>query len=895
MLIVLCAAITARSPAQAPIPDAEIAALWQQLSQPTDANDSQVGRRRALKNIVRQAAKLIRETPEAPNRFEVLGLILQSQKRLLAMENSERNRTALFTTCEKLAQAPDDYAKSRLEADLLLSEKQLSERNATLAERAEALAAMLERYRDTAAEAKSLLMAALIVQKLDARDLERAIHFALDERFSDDHEVIEFRREHLRISRLDVSFTGAFERLDGTELRFPSDALGHMCLMVFWSTHKHGYDAYLEKAEAQLEQFPGLIRVFSFNVDGLPDGGESILREHGLEWTVMRLPGGREHQAYRTYAQGDPVSVLVNEYGFAVIRPEIVHGRMAAVEEHRVSEDRYTAQLQSLFIGDFLVPKGVLGVPPMRDCFVAPPFRYRLTRKEALANYTKAAALCADAVKRLEADDAHPGGEKLRNARIVALLGMWSLACEPKYLTEALQEADTVLEEELPAEDAVVPRFCRARAALRNNPEAPESIVSGFLAECGGDDAPASALAAACVLALEAKSRELHEELRNRFLSQHSDNPDLFAFTAFLRDRHHRYRLLNANHTRRERGTRSYIVNHGREPMTDPLPRIELARLDGGRLILPDTTSDKITYLLFVEPPADPGADFPTNLDRRGKPTRNDLLRAVMDDAAMLTASHVNQGIQFIAAFLTDDADHVRFLVEKNGWDCQAALVPGGLRNPMVRQLGIYSADRLPNVFVIRRNGTIAWQTSGYKYKAEFGFPFALLLAMKVHVEVCEVEEGYRALEAGAYERAASVFAGPFPLARPDRFGWLSPRHHGRALALMGQGGWQAALDGIDMAIDAHKLRHFRGFGRRSKSLQDWRKDAARVTMKQPCDVIAGLWRTKVEILEQLGRKGDADELRERLKAPVLEEYPHVYKLFHERLAGLRESIVKKQ
>ena len=52
-----------------------------------------------------------------------------------------------------LMEAPDDYAEIRLEADLLLSEKDLSARGATLGERAEALAELLERYRGTAVEA----------------------------------------------------------------------------------------------------------------------------------------------------------------------------------------------------------------------------------------------------------------------------------------------------------------------------------------------------------------------------------------------------------------------------------------------------------------------------------------------------------------------------------------------------------------------------------------------------------------------------------------------------------------------------------------------------------------------------------------------------------------------
>lgn len=869
------------------IPDSEIAALRRELSQPNDTSASPVARRRVLKGIVRQGERLIRGHSEAPNRFALLAVILESQKRLLAMDNVARNREALFETCEALMQAPDAYAEARLEADLLLSERRLSERNATLAERAEALTALIARYRGTAAEARSLLLGALIVQKLDASELEHAIHRVLDERYPDDHEVIEFRRRHLKVGRLDVLFRGAFNRLDGTEIRFPSDTSGHMCLLVFWSQKATGYADYLTRIEAERAVCGGPVDVFSFNLDDLRDGGAALLRQHDLDWTVLRLPGGRAHAVYRTYAQGDPVSVLVNGYGFAVLRPEIVHGRQAALEDQRISEARYLAALQALFVGDFLALGPASALPSVRPHLVAPPFRYRLSRDEALGHYAEAAAAGAEtsssAATKAERDRA-------RNCRIVALMGMWNLACEPKHLTTAVAEAKAALEQAMPPEVAVIPRFCLARAALRQDREPPETVVDGFLEACGGPDAPAAALAAACVLAIDARSRALHETLRTLFLERHGGDPEFHALTAFLRDRYHRFYLLRPNHSRRERPTRSYIVDHEAEPVQDRLPEITLTGLDGNQLTLPNTASDRLTYLLFVEPPADPGEDFPERLDRNGKPTRNDYVRGIMDDAQRLTESHVNQGIDFVAAFLTDDADQVRMLMAKNGWTCRATMVSGGLANPMVRRLGIASADRVPNVFILRRDGTVAWRASGHVYKSEFGFPFAFLLAMKVHVERCDAEHGFRLLQAGDYAGAATVFSGPFRPARPERFGWRSPRYHGLAVACMGLQQWEPALEAIEKAIDDHKLKHFHGFGRRSKNVMDWRKDAAKVTLKQPCDVIAGLWKTKLAILEQLGRTDAAAALRQQLRQSVEVEESHIYKRFHERLAALRQA-----
>ena len=93
---------------------------------------------------------------------------------------------------------------------------------------------------------------------------------------------------------------------------------------------------------------------------------------------------------------------------------------------------------------------------------------------------------------------------------------------------------------------------------------------------------------------------------------------------------------------------------------------------------------------------------------------------------------------------------------------------------------------------------------------------------------------------------------------------------------------WDAALVSIDKAIDAHKLRHFRG--RRSKVIENWRKDAATVVMEQPCNVVSELWATKATILDELGRKEEADALRSRFEGVEATEHDDIYQRFHERL-----------
>ena len=898
-------------PAQEPaapspgIPETKITALKKELAE-ADGATSSLRKLRAYKNVARDGEDFLEDSPAAPNRFRVLEIVFQARKRLIGLDNSDRNREELFETCAQLAQAPDEQAELRLEADLLLSEKSLSLKGADVEERSRALEELIKRYRGTTAEVKSLIIASQIAPKLGALDLEKTLFNTMKERFPADHDVIQMRRKHVGSSSLEVMFGGSFTRVDGVPLNFPHDLMGHLSIMVFWSQDTPGFELDLKQVKELEIQYPGRFDIFSFNLDELPDSGVATLRKLELDWTVMRLPGGRNHPAFRSYATKDPDGIFVNAYGRALLAPKGAQGEKFELNAERISDERYLAQLQSLFIGDFLVtaepdeptsPK----LAAIQECFIAAPFRYRLKPEQALANYTKASKLCTDAIKT----EPKVGIPALRNRRIIALMGMWNLAGEPAHLAEAVKEAKAALAMTLPPGADVVSRFCLAKDTLRTNEAVKmEAVVSAFLADCGGTEAPVSAVAAAAILALDANARDLHERTRATLLSvPQSDNPMLWPVAAYLRDLVHTYDVLRANfiyrHSKRERQLRmrTHIANLGGEARRDQLPEIELKTLDGGTLSLPRDSAGKLTLLVFVEPSAGPNAEFPLNDDEEGKVKKGGTAATawervgLLSHACVLAERHVNKDLNTIVAVLSDDAARIAALMKAREFTCQATMVPGGLANPMVRRLGILSADLTPNFFLIRRDGSIAWQATGVPH-VDAG-EFASMLASKVQIEVCELEHAYQVLEKGDFKKAARVFGGPYLPWLPDRFGWRSSRYHGQSIAHMGAMDWKAALESIDKSIDARKLNYFQG--RRSKDPTLWRKEAATVTVQRPDDILLELWAIKVLILDKLGRKEEAAQMRRRSEEPASAEPSSVYEEFHDKLKKLRVEQAEKQ
>jgi hypothetical protein len=240
--------------------------------------------------------------------------------------------------------------------------------------------------------------------------------------------------------------------------------------------------------------------------------------------------------------------------------------------------------------------------------------------------------------------------------------------------------------------------------------------------------------------------------------------------------------------------------------------------------------------VIFVEPSGD--ADVQSRAVGRAKGFAGDFR---------------GQGADVVVALLTDDINTAKAVMQGDN-DFQVAMVPGGLKNPLVQKLGILSADQIPNMLLLRPDGTLAWTISGldYQYASRGGGPdLPIKYAILNNVDKLKTDAGFDALERGEYKEALKRLAAFTPHDGKGDW-WVSDRRHGEALAYMGLKDWTAALEAIDGAIQARRWVFKSGIC--------------------ACHGIVEMLLTKAMILDRLGRGDEADAVREEASQ---ESLPH--------------------
>jgi hypothetical protein len=712
---------------------------------------SDARRRLAVKRVIRDAEKLTETHAESPSRFLVLEFSFRAYQQLIALDDDSENRKALLETARELAKAPDELAELRLEADLLLSQAGLAKEGANAEARAEALRPFVARYIDTPVGAKVLRLAMVMALELGDSRLVTDLQEMIEERFATDLDMISFQRDKLGGQVLGAPFTGTFKNSQGKAIRYPMDALGRSTLFIFWSNQEGGAEIVKGIAAAYLEQkeeLAGRLEIVSFNLDELPDAGESFVRGLGVEWQVLQLPGGRKNPIYEPYVRSDPKLLTLSPTGYTALimsgttrqkaneDGEPDYGRMfGSMLARQWTNTRYVTQLASLFAGDFLVidPKGGIDptLPPelkaqpgnpkalartatsvpedtlraIQDSFIAPPLRYRATYAEIRASYAKAAELSRKAIA------AHPSAPDLwivRNRLIVALLGLWKSDSDLTQLDQAVAEAKTALAAGFPPGCEVVARFCVSREALRQPEAEARTIIDAMVADFGGDSASGPALAAAALLSLEVADRKRFEDYRGIITKDHTENPMMWTFSSFLLDRYHRYWMFQVPFTagwsfgRRE----NYFMSIGDAEESQRKLQTELLTAEGKPLRIPEDLGSAYTVIQFTQPAPwskmrDDG--LPASPERAIKP--------VLDFAATRPDGDVKV---MLATFSGDPAlAQAELLESRSKLDCPVVSVPGGLANPIIHRLGILSEDTQTNSVLLDKHGRVLTAISG--------------------------------------------------------------------------------------------------------------------------------------------------------------------------------------
>ena len=920
------------------VPEGAIVQLQNELAEYLSKKGLSVTKkRRCLKVLIRKSQALIDDHPEAVNRYQLLKIMLDAQRQLLGLKRTSRLQAEFMNTCKKLSEAPVEYIEMRLVADIVLMNMEQNKLDATADQRIVALGKLLETYRDTTAEIKALIIGAKIASTLGALEFRKKMIRALEVRFAGYPTAIAFRKKILENRILDVVFAGTYERVDGVKMSFPIDRIGRPFIVLFWSRETLGFRSYLEQVKAQQDKYPELYEIYSFNVDELADAGQSVLGEIGLKCTAMRVPGGRSSNVFVTYGQKkDPNAVIFNEYGRSTLLSAFDLQSREKKKKHgahgHAGKPGYTSftypkptptfarsieQLSSLLIGEFLIEAGVIGsedtdtsssgsmqreLRAILSKFSLPPFRYRLTPDRAMSDYKEIESRCRKSIEKYPQD-----AElwKLQSMRIISLQGMWKVSGDSRYFEQAVREAKTVLSKKPSLSAQIVAQFCLAKDALRRE-EIPRPVLETFVDATGGANAGAMALSAAVILSLDANRLDLFEHYSTLLLGV-GDLKVNCPVASYVRNPYHRLYRLKAKEFQvgaddmytMKYALRSLVVNHDVVPMRKKLSGFSLRYLDGKTRTFPDGVTKDLTLLVFIEPSANVNPSLPASIySAPGDPNGKKKGQAAgpsgfMVDVVKLTDSHVAKSLEVVFAVLSDDDAQVRSLQKRYTWPWKIAYVPKGLSNPLVRKLGILSADHIPNAFLIRRDGTIAWSGKGLEHKKIYWPHTKLMLAaIRTKVVACAVENGVQQLRNGSLKEAVSSFSGTFPFVAQDpkryRRNWEKPLHkwhssrlHGRALAFLKLKEFEEALKDIDTAITEHKV--------------NFRHDP-----KVPCSSMVHMQRTRSKVLDNLGRTSEARTARAMANTPPTDYpteffrilgYNKPYELFQDKLAKITEGL----
>ena len=879
------------------------------FSESRKAGSSSTTKRRSFKKVIREGKKYLEQNAFTDKHYDLYYLIFKAQIRLLSLDDSSRLPQELEKTCQKLSEAPNTHAHLRLEPDFYLFKLDQHDKHVDMKTREDDLLRLVEKYTGTSGELKSLLLGLKFGENIGSTELLNSLRLRLSQRFPGNPSAIAFLKSQSFESKVDILFRGTLTDIDGKKLVFPTDLIGQSYMVVFWSQNSPSLEQKFQQLKEQQENNPDALKVFSINLDNLSDGGSSFISKSGVNAKILFISEQLKESYKATLIMDDPFALRVNEVGYAPLPSKMllenfklngsktfshhekipksidVFGFPAGVESDR----RYGQQISSLSIGDFLVEedethiKGELSLRQreIQSLFTPTPYRYRLSRTEALKRYEQANNLCVKALAGIESTDSL---NWTRSRRVIALLGLWNLTLNQKYFTQACNDSDILLHHDAKGRERLIALFCLAKKQLRNG-ILPQTVLETFVTDSKLDvntsDPYASAVyASASVLAIHTGLKHLHDQYRTAFLREHEREPLTLSVAPFLLDRYHQYYLFRPNpdhhiYSRMYRFVeRRYMIDNDIHRPHSKMPDIQLQKLDGSTLNLAsDLSSDYLNLQLYLEPPAE-GHELPnsmvthtvieTKFKNKGKKkirveqkkVVKGLLETVFDLAKLYNSKH----LRLTTIFISDQPKQVSEIVSKYNIPGTIALAPKGYRNSGIKKLGLISADRVPSIVLLDRDNSIIWRHNGLSYRELLSMTNIRALSLKHHISAGLLRAGKEKLELGEYLHALAYSTRPneSDVKKPNQLHkWSASRYFGRSLTHGKIKKWEQALEDIDRAIREHQT-----YFNHSQS--------------EPCSSMIHFHHHRSVVLKELGRVTESKMGRaQALLTPT--EYPTLY------------------
>jgi hypothetical protein len=748
--------------------------------------DASAARQRlAVRRAIRDAGKAIEEVGGKPERWALLEFLFRARQGLVLVDEDKSHREALLQVGRELVKAPREFAELRLEADLLVSLVEQARKKDSMEERSRALRQFVERYVGTSGGTKALRAALHMAMEMGDLDLVGELPDLLIRHYPQDMETIRYFRDKLGFQVIGAPLAGIFKRSDGKMVRFPMDAMGRATMILFWTNDEEGralIEYFAKKTESAKEDLAGRMEILSFNVDELPDAGESIVRSYGADWQCMHLPGGKENPMAKAYVNEYPLTLR----GSATSQVALVQWKHHLGDAFRDpwTDYPYCAHLASLSAGDFLVidPEGEMDParPPelkavagakalprddnsvpaeflsaIQHCFVKQPKRHQMPFEEVLAHYSKAVDLCRKAI----AD--HPDAPDLwivRNRLMIARLGLWKVGGDLTHLEAAFVDAKAAMAAGYPSGCDVVARLCLAREALRDPATDAGKLMDQFVSDSGGEKANGPALAAATLLAMDVCDRARFEQLRDVILQSQVEEPMMWNFNAFLLDRYHMYWLFGTpmrGPVQDWRAANFYMDGHPEE-----VPRMlkaDLLKGDGTPFRIPDDLEADFTIINFYQP-----EPWSSNRGDGLPPSPRRDLERIQDFADSRPAADVRI---YLAVYR--DTPHSGIVEGLRGREVKLPGtmlgLPGGLQHPLVQQLGMLYTDSSINSVILNRQGRILRVVTGLGGQADRGI--STLIHVVTHQDVLKVNA---LLEKGQLDAAKKAVFSLVPPFDPD-------------------------------------------------------------------------------------------------------------------------------